>query len=75
MADHSEITASSRHLRAIREEIGYHIRLHLDRTSTDPSPRLKSLLLRIEQSEQIESPSIVPSVADMEHSAFLPAAG
>lgn len=68
MADHNEVTVSSRHLRAICEEIGYRIRLHLDRTSTDPSPQLRSLLLRFEQSERIESPSIVPSVGDVERS-------
>lgn len=71
MADHNEVTVSSRHLRAICEEVGYRIRLHLDSTSTDASPQLRSLLLRFEQSDQVESPSIVPSVGDAECSAPL----
>lgn len=71
MADQNQVTVSSRHLRAICEEVGYRIRLHLDNTSTDPSPRLRSLLLRFEQSDQIESPSIVPSVEDAECSVPL----
>ncbi len=68
MADHNEVRVSTRHLRAICEEIGYRMRLHLDRTSADPSPQLRSLLLRFEQSEQIASPSIVPAVGDVEGS-------
>lgn len=68
MADHNKVTVSSKHLRAICEEVGYRIRLHLDRTATEPSPQLRSLLLRLEQSERIEAPSIVPSVGDVERS-------
>jgi hypothetical protein len=66
MADH-EVTVSSKHLRAICEEVGCRLRLHFDRSSIDPSPQLRSLLLRFEQSEQmIWSPSIVPSIGDGE---------
>jgi hypothetical protein len=66
MTHHTEIAIGNKHLRAIREEIGGRLRQLLDRTSTDPSPQLRSLLLRFEQAERIESPSIVPSAGDME---------
>jgi hypothetical protein len=67
MANQNEVTVTSRHLRAICEEVGYRLRLHLDGSSSAPSPKLKSLLLRFEQSEQMTwSPSIVPSIEDGE---------
>jgi len=67
MANHNEgTTICSAHLRAIREEIGDRLRQLLDRTSTEPSAHLQSLLLRLEQAERVEAPSIVPSFADME---------
>jgi hypothetical protein len=66
ITNHTEITISSKHLRAIREEIGGRLRQLLDRTSTDPSLQLKSLLLRFEEVERIESPSIVPCAGNTE---------
>jgi hypothetical protein len=65
MANQNEPTAGNEHLRAICEEVGYRLGLHLDKTSLGPSPRLQALLLRFEEAEQIESPSIVPAAEDM----------
>jgi hypothetical protein len=65
MANQTEPAAGNEHLRAICEEVGYRLGLHLDKTSPGPSARLQALLLRFEEAEQIESPSIVPAAEDM----------
>ena len=57
-----EINASSRHLRAICDEIGCRLGQWLNRTTQEPSAQLAALLRRFEQLEQIEAPSIVPSL-------------
>ena len=57
-----EIGASSRHLRAICEEIGYHLGQRLNATGQEPSARLAAVLRRFEEQEEVEAPSIVPSL-------------
>jgi uncharacterized ferritin-like protein (DUF455 family) len=57
-----EINASGRHLRAISAEIGDRLRQWLDKTAQEPSARLAAVLRRLEELEQIEAPSIVPSL-------------
>ncbi len=71
MASHNEAAVRNEHLRAICDEVGYRLGLLLDKTSTDPSPRLRAVLLRFEEAEQIEAPSIVPSVEDLDNSEAL----
>ena len=63
-----EISASSRHLRAICEEIGYHLGQRLKATAEGPSARLAAVLRRFEDLEQVEAPSIVPSLDAAEES-------
>jgi len=63
-----EIGASSRHLRAICEEIGYHLGQRLNATAEEPSARLAAVLRRFEDLEQVEAPSIVPSLDVVEES-------
>jgi hypothetical protein len=58
----SEIAANSRHLRAICEEIGYRLGQQLDATAQEPSASLRAVLRRFEDFEQVEAPSIVPSL-------------
>ena len=62
------IRASNKHLRAICDEIGDRLRLWLDRTAQEPSARLAAVLRRFEEPEQIEAPSIVPSLEDADMS-------
>jgi hypothetical protein len=57
-----EINASSRHLRAICDEVGWRLGQWLNRTAQEPSAQLTAVLRRFEQLEQIEAPSIVPSL-------------
>ena len=57
-----EISASSRHLRAICEEIGYQLGQRLSATAQEPSARLTAVLRRFEELEEIEAPSIVPTL-------------
>ena len=57
-----DIRASDKHLRAICDEIGDRLRQWLDGTAQEPSARLAAVLRRFEELEQIEAPSIVPSL-------------
>lgn len=57
-----EISASSRHLRAICEEIGYHLGQRLNATAEEPSARLAAVLRRFEDLEEVDAPSIVPTL-------------
>jgi hypothetical protein len=56
------IKASEKHLRAICDEIGARLRPWLDRTAQEPSERLAAVLRRFEEPEQIDAPSIIPSL-------------
>jgi hypothetical protein len=60
----SAVRISSRHCKAICDEVGERLRQYLDRSSTAPSQRIMALLRAIELSE-LEAPSIVPSLDDM----------
>jgi hypothetical protein len=53
------------HCRAICEEIGDRLRTVLDRTQPGLPPRLKVLLAALE-AQDLNSPSIVPSIEDMQ---------
>ena len=55
---------SSRHCRAICDEVGERLRQHLDGTQTSPSQRILMLLRELEARET-ETPSIVPSLDDI----------
>ena len=57
-----KISASSRHMRAICEEIGYQLGQWLSATAQEPSARLTAVLRRFEELEEIEAPSIVPTL-------------
>jgi hypothetical protein len=54
--------ASDKYLRAICDEIGARLRPWLDRTAQEPSARLTAVFRRFEEPEQVEAPSIVPSL-------------
>ena len=58
------VQISSRHCRAICEEVGERLRQHIDRTQTAPSQRIMMLLRELELRET-EMPSIVPSLEDI----------
>jgi hypothetical protein len=58
------VRISSRHCRAIRDEIGERLRQHIDRTQTPPSQRIMMLLRELEARET-EAPSIVPLIEDI----------
>ena len=61
----SETKLDSLHCRAICEEIGERLRVMLDRETTALPPHLQVLMLRLAAQELAESPSIIPSIADM----------
>ena len=58
------VEISSRHCRAICEEIGEGLRRHIDRTQTAPSQRIMMLLRELELRET-QMPSIAPSLEDI----------
>ena len=60
----STVRISSRHCRAICDEVGERLRQYLDRSSTAPSQKIMALLRELALSE-LEAPSIVPSLEDM----------
>jgi hypothetical protein len=53
-----------KHCRAICDEVGERLRQHLDRNFTAPPQKILALLRELELSE-LEAPSIVPSLEDM----------
>jgi hypothetical protein len=55
---------SSKHCRAICDEVGQRLRQHIDQTQTAPSRRILTLLRDLEARET-ETPSIVPSLEDI----------
>lgn len=59
------INIGSRHCRAICDEVGERLRYHLDRTMKSPSQKIVDLLRELRLQEQ-HTPSIVPSLEDME---------
>jgi hypothetical protein len=59
------VRIGSKHCRAICEEVGERLRQHIDRTTASPSQRILELLRAIELLE-LEAPSIVPSLEDLE---------
>jgi hypothetical protein len=61
---------SSRHCRAICDEVGERLRQHLDGTQTSPSQRILMLLRELEAMEAVETPSIVPSLDDISAPLF-----
>jgi hypothetical protein len=63
-----EIRASDKHLRAICAEIGDRLRQRLNKTAEDPPARLMAIVRRFAELEQIEAPSIVPSLEVAEES-------
>jgi hypothetical protein len=60
---------SSRHCRAICDEVGERLRQHLDGAQTAPSERILMLLRELEARET-ETPSIVPSLDDISAPLF-----
>jgi hypothetical protein len=60
----SAVRISSEHCRAICDEVGDRLRLYLDGSSAAPSQRIMALLRELERNE-LEAPSIVPSLEDM----------
>jgi hypothetical protein len=57
-----EIGASNKHIRAICDEIGDRLRQWLNGTAQTPSARLTATLRHFEKLEQMDAPSIVPSL-------------
>jgi hypothetical protein len=62
------VRISTKHCRAICDEIGERLRQHIDRNTTAPSRKILELLLEFEIREirEIEGPSIAPSLGDLE---------
>jgi hypothetical protein len=60
----SEVRISSKHCRAICDEVGERLRQSIDDDTAAPPPRLLALLRALELRE-LEAPSIVPSLEDM----------
>jgi hypothetical protein len=60
----SAVRISSKHCRAICDEVGERLRRYLDDDTTAPPPRLLALLRALELAE-LEAPSIVPSLEDV----------
>ena len=62
------LTISSKHCRAICDEVGERLRQYIDRDPTAPSQRIQTLLRELELKELrvMEAPSIVPSFEDMD---------
>lgn len=58
------VQISSKHCRAICEEVGERLRQYIDRTQTAPSQSIMMLLRELELRE-MEMPSIVPSIEDI----------
>jgi hypothetical protein len=54
------------HCRAICEEIAYRLNQLLNMKTSDLPPQLSLLLDRLRQQDQEESPSIAPSLEEME---------
>lgn len=54
-----------KHMRAICEEIGERLQFMLDRTAQEPPDRLAALLQRFEQLEQMQAPSIAPTLDEL----------
>ena len=59
------VRIGSKHCRAICDEIGERLRQHIDSTTTSPPHRILELLREFEMQE-LQTPSIVPSLEDME---------
>lgn len=64
MGTSTELQIDSSHCRAICDEIGWRLRIMLDRETTPLPPRLQALLLRLAAQELAGSPSIAPSTDD-----------
>jgi hypothetical protein len=60
---------SSRHCRAICDEVGERLRQHIDRTQTSPSLEIMRLLRELEARET-EIPSIAPTLEDISAPLF-----
>jgi hypothetical protein len=58
------VRISSRHCRAICDEVGERLRQYFDRSYTAPPQKILALLRELELSE-LDAPSIVPSLEDM----------
>lgn len=65
MGQSAEPKLDSLHCRAICEEIGERLRIMLDVEASALPPRLQVLMLRLAAQEMAESPSIIPSIAEM----------
>ena len=68
MGANNELQIDSSHCRAICDEIGWRLRIMLDREATPLPPRLQALLLRLAAQELAGSPPIAPSIDDMTRS-------
>lgn len=58
------VQISSRHCRAICDEVGERLGQYIDRDSAAPPQRILALLRELELRER-EAPSVVPSIEDM----------
>jgi hypothetical protein len=61
------VRLSSKHCRAICDEVGIRLRQHLDRTSTAPPANILAQLRALDFTEG-HAPSIVPSLEDVDAS-------
>ena len=68
MGANNELQIDSSHCRAICDEIGWRLRITLDREATPLPPCLQTLLLRLAAQELAGSPPIAPSVDDVTRS-------
>jgi hypothetical protein len=59
------VRISSKHCRAICDEVGERLRQHLDGNLTEPPQSIVALLRELELNER-EAPSIAPSFEDMD---------
>jgi hypothetical protein len=59
------VRIGSKHCRAICDEVGDRLRQYIDKSPTAPSQKILTLLRELELRE-LEAPSIVPSIEDMD---------
>ena len=63
------VRIGTKHCRAICDEVGERLRQHIDRTTAPPSQKILELLQELELRE-LDAPSIVPSLEDLDASVF-----
>lgn len=65
MGAENELQLASSHCRAICDEIGWRLRMILDREAAPLPPRLQMLMQRLIEQDLVQAPSIAPAIDDM----------